>query len=71
MDKLRRKSLDMIVANDVSDERIGFNSDDNAVTVLGFDMEEALPKGSKRTVARQLIGLICEQFAATSQSHQD
>ncbi len=71
MDKLRRKSLDMIVANDVSDERIGFNSDENAVTVLGANMEESLPKGSKRTVARQLIGLIGEQFEAAQPSDQD
>ena len=33
-DKLARKNLDMIVANDVSDQSIGFNSDNNATTVI-------------------------------------
>ena len=32
--KLARKGLDMIVLNDVSDRRIGFDSNDNAVTVI-------------------------------------
>ena len=35
--KLVRKDLDMIVVNDVSDHRIGFNSNDNAVTVITAD----------------------------------
>ena len=33
-DKLERKGLDMIVANDVSGSDIGFNSEENAATVL-------------------------------------
>jgi phosphopantothenoylcysteine decarboxylase/phosphopantothenate--cysteine ligase len=33
-DKLERKQLDMIVANDVSKEGVGFDSDRNAVTIL-------------------------------------
>ncbi len=33
-DKLQRKDLDMIVANDVSRSDIGFNSDQNAITVI-------------------------------------
>ncbi len=32
--KLKEKNLDMIVANDVSREDIGFNSDDNQVTLI-------------------------------------
>ena len=32
--KLKEKNLDMIVANDVSREDIGFNSDDNQVTII-------------------------------------
>ena len=36
-DKLERKNLDYIVANDVSGENTGMEVDDNAVTVLGRD----------------------------------
>jgi phosphopantothenoylcysteine decarboxylase/phosphopantothenate--cysteine ligase len=33
-EKLERKGLDLVVMNDVSDERIGFDSDQNAVTLV-------------------------------------
>ncbi|MGI6154195.1 MAG: bifunctional phosphopantothenoylcysteine decarboxylase/phosphopantothenate--cysteine ligase CoaBC [Christensenellaceae bacterium] len=35
--KLKTKNADMIVANDVSDEEIGFHSDDNAVSIYKKD----------------------------------
>ena len=53
--KLKNKKLDMIVANDVSDTTIGFSSDANEVTVLTHDGQEALPKASKKVVARKLM----------------
>jgi len=33
-DKLARKGLDMIVANDVSQQGLGFGSDDNAALIV-------------------------------------
>jgi phosphopantothenoylcysteine decarboxylase/phosphopantothenate--cysteine ligase len=42
-DKLRRKNLDLIVANDVSAPGVGFEHDTNAVTILRSD-------GTRRTV---------------------
>lgn len=60
-DKLQRKKLDLIVANDVSDNRIGFNTDDNRVTVIGADTEQHIEQMSKRQLARQLIALIAQQ----------
>lgn len=57
-DKLERKNLDMIVANDVSAPGIGFNSDDNAVSVLWRDGEMHIDARSKTLVARELIELI-------------
>jgi phosphopantothenoylcysteine decarboxylase/phosphopantothenate--cysteine ligase len=36
-DKLRRKGVDLIVANDVSAPHVGFDHDTNAVTILGCD----------------------------------
>jgi phosphopantothenoylcysteine decarboxylase / phosphopantothenate---cysteine ligase len=59
--KLERKHLDMIVLNDVSDRRIGFDSDDNAVTLVTADGEERLELASKSTIAAALI----ERIAAT------
>lgn len=59
-DKMQRKGLDMIVANDVSDPSIGFNSEHNAATVLWPDGEQALPRASKDSIARHIIELIAQ-----------
>lgn len=61
-DKIKRKNLDMIVANDVSQAGIGFNSDDNAVTIVWPEGEVALPLASKQIIARQLIEAIGERL---------
>lgn len=62
-DKLSRKNLDMIVANDVSVTSIGFNSDDNAVTLIDRQLNQiTLPQTSKQKLARQLIGRIAERL---------
>jgi len=60
--KLARKKLDMIIANDVAQQGIGFNSDDNAVTVVTRHGEQNLLLASKTQLARQLIALIAEQI---------
>jgi len=57
-DKLERKNLDMIVANDVAQPGIGFNSDNNAATVLWCDGEMVIGERSKTLLARELIILI-------------
>jgi len=59
--KLVAKKLDLIVANDVSNQSIGFNSDDNATTILWSENELGLPLMSKRTLSRRIITLIAEQ----------
>ena len=61
-EKMSRKGLDMIIANDVSDRSIGFNSDNNQATVLWADGEQPLPLGSKAAMARQVIALIARQL---------
>lgn len=60
-DKMTRKNLDMIVANDVSDAAIGFNSDQNAVTVLWSGGEETLPQANKSAIARRIVTLVAQQ----------
>lgn len=60
--KLERKNLDMIVANDVSRSDIGFNSDENAVTVITPDSEQELPQASKRQLAGQIIEQVARSY---------
>ncbi len=58
-DKLQRKKLDYIVANDVSKSDRGFGADSNAVTVFGADGScHVLPLASKKTIAQNLLKLI-------------
>jgi phosphopantothenoylcysteine decarboxylase/phosphopantothenate--cysteine ligase len=61
--KLREKGCDAIVANDVSAPGIGFDADDNAVTVLFADGARAdIPRASKRAVADQLWALFAPRL---------
>lgn len=62
--KLERKGLDMIACNDVARADIGFQSDDNAVTVLWAGGERVLEKASKGVIARQLVELVAARLAA-------
>lgn len=58
-EKLLRKSLDLIVLNDVARQDIGFNSDQNEVTVFDKDgIRAKLPKAEKKVIAGQLMELI-------------
>ena len=61
-DKMQRKGLDMIVANDVSDPSIGFNSNLNEATVLWHDGEQVLARSSKNTIARHIVDLIAREI---------
>ena len=63
-DKMARKQLSMIVANDVSAPGIGFNSDDNAVTVFWPGGRVSLGPSAKTVIARELVKLIAERKAA-------
>jgi len=62
LDKMSRKHLNMIVANDVSAPGLGFNSDDNAVTVFWPGGRESLGPESKTSLSRRLIALIANQL---------
>ncbi|MBV9897897.1 MAG: bifunctional phosphopantothenoylcysteine decarboxylase/phosphopantothenate--cysteine ligase CoaBC [Chloroflexi bacterium] len=59
VDKLQRKSLDLIVANDVSGDVFG--SDSNEVTLLWSDgREAALPRMPKTVVAERVLDAVSE-----------
>lgn len=55
--KLSQKNLDMMVANDVSSEESGFDSDNNAVTILVRDnsLSIEVPLSSKPEVANRIL----------------
>jgi phosphopantothenoylcysteine decarboxylase/phosphopantothenate--cysteine ligase len=65
-DKLARKGLDLIVVNDVSDQRIGFDSDDNEVTLIALDTEQTVPRANKRVVSRVIIERIADLYEQRS-----
>ena len=58
MQKLKSKNLDMIISNDVSDKSIGFNVDDNEVTVITCDEKIFLKKDKKIRIAREILKII-------------
>jgi phosphopantothenoylcysteine decarboxylase/phosphopantothenate--cysteine ligase len=68
-EKLRQKNLDMIVANDVSREDAGFESDTNLVKVIYREGEmEEFPLMAKEKVADQLLERIKELWESRSSS---
>lgn len=61
-DKLHRKGLDLIAANDVGRAGQGFECDDNALSVFWRDGRRDIPHGSKVRVARDLMALVAEHL---------
>jgi len=59
--KLTRKGLDMIVANRVGGE-LGFDADDNAVTVFWNGGEREFARTDKKRLARGLMALIMNRY---------
>ena len=59
-----RKGLDAIVVNDVADAAIGFDSADNAVTLIHAGGETTLPKAPKAAIAHRLVAELATLYAA-------
>jgi phosphopantothenoylcysteine decarboxylase/phosphopantothenate--cysteine ligase len=65
--KLKRKGLDLIVANDVTQEGAGFEVDTNIVTLIGADgSSQSHPQMSKDAVADLILDRIVALRAAKS-----
>ncbi len=62
--KLQQKNLDLIIANNIATQGIGFDSDDNAVTLIDRNTEQELTQRSKHQLARDLVALIAERLPA-------
>lgn len=66
MEKLKKKNLDLIVANDISAPGIGFQSDSNQVTIIDREENmENLPLKPKREIADLLLDRILARLKRT------
>ena len=64
-DKLRRKGVDLLVANDVAEAGSGFGTDTNRVSILAADgSRDDLPLLSKREVADRILDRVAALLAA-------
>ncbi|MEC7269029.1 MAG: bifunctional phosphopantothenoylcysteine decarboxylase/phosphopantothenate--cysteine ligase CoaBC [Pseudomonadota bacterium] len=59
--KLVEKNLDLIVANDVSDQSIGFDSDENEVTLITKLEKKVIKKTSKKNVSKKIVEFIAQK----------
>jgi phosphopantothenoylcysteine decarboxylase/phosphopantothenate--cysteine ligase len=58
--KLERKRVDAVVVNDISDRGIGFESDENEVTIVTASDVRKVPRGPKSTVAAAIVDVVQE-----------
>ena len=63
--KLEKKQLDLIVANDITDKESGFSADTNKVTLIDRDGRvDSLPLLTKREVADRILDKVVELFGS-------
>jgi len=67
-EKLQRKGADLIVLNDVSDPSIGFESEQNAVTLIDSTSETPVPRSSKDSIADSILDKV-DQLRSNSGLH--
>ncbi len=65
LDKMKRKGLQAIVANDISRKDVGFGSDHNAGVILFADgMRHGIQRMTKREMADRILDLVVPRLAA-------
>ena len=70
-EKLRRKGVDLLVANDVAEPGSGFGTETNRVTIFRSDgPPDAWPLLTKREVADRLLDLVAERLDARDAARQ-
>jgi len=61
--KLDQKNCDWIIANDISDKTIGFDSDDNEVSIFYKNKEsEKLLKKNKSLIASEIVDRVISEL---------
>jgi phosphopantothenoylcysteine decarboxylase/phosphopantothenate--cysteine ligase len=64
-EKLKAKNADLLVANDVAQDRVGFEHDTNEVVILSADgTQRVVPLTDKRSVARAVLDAVVELRSA-------
>jgi phosphopantothenoylcysteine decarboxylase / phosphopantothenate---cysteine ligase len=63
--KLERKRVDAVVVNDISDPQIGFESDQNEVTIVTASGAQQVPRGPKPAVAAAIVDAVEELRSRT------
>ena len=64
--KMEKKDLDVVIANDITKEGAGFNTDTNIATILSKDAQNDLPLMSKRELADRILDEIVRLRAITN-----
>ena len=64
-DKIRRKNLDLMVANDITEPESGFGTDTNRVTLIGRDFQvQELPLLTKYEVGNKILDRVRELLSS-------
>jgi phosphopantothenoylcysteine decarboxylase/phosphopantothenate--cysteine ligase len=63
--KLERKRVDAVVVNDISDPEIGFEADQNEVTIVTAAGVKPVPRGPKTAVAAAIVDTVEELRSRT------
>lgn len=67
-EKLARKKADLIVLNDISDPSIGFESEENAITLIDPASETPVPQASKDAIAEAILERVDQLRSKAGQS---
>jgi phosphopantothenoylcysteine decarboxylase/phosphopantothenate--cysteine ligase len=65
-EKLQLKGADLMVLNDISNPSIGFESSENAVTLIDAANETSVPQASKDTIADAILDRVDQLRSKTS-----
>lgn len=63
--KMEKKGLDLVVANDITKEGAGFNTDTNIATIITREGENELPLMSKRELADRILDAVSKLRLST------
>jgi phosphopantothenoylcysteine decarboxylase/phosphopantothenate--cysteine ligase len=68
LDKLQRKHLDLVIANQIGRSDIGIDAEDNELLVLWPQGRQLFPRAPKTELARALVLLIAERLRESESS---
>jgi len=66
-EKLQRKNADLIVLNDISNPEIGFESQENAITLIDAASETTVPQASKDQIAESILERVDQLRSKTAE----